>query len=344
MSGTPRFGLGVPTATEGLMYPIPFANVDEAVELAVDAERLGFDSVWGNDHVSTQQYVRGKFDEPPRFYDPLTYLAYVAASTTTLRLATCVLVLPFRHPVMAAKQAATLDQLSGGRLVLGVGIGAYREEFEAMYPDRGLHRGRYVDEFLDALAILFSKRRASYSGEFIRFDDVESYPKPVQDPLPVLSGGNSPGSRRRAATMANGWLPACLTPAEYAAGLDDIRRLGAESDIAADRPFEAAMQLVVSIHDRHEGAVERFRSSQVHRHLASLGASTMKGRLADSLEQRNLVGTPDDVGEQVQAYLEAGVETFAGLLFASDSVEETLDAMERFSEQVIAPFTSTGAK
>ncbi|MCH8991158.1 MAG: LLM class flavin-dependent oxidoreductase, partial [Acidobacteria bacterium] len=108
------------------MYPVPFADVDDAVELAVTAERLGFDSVWGNDHVSTQHYVRSEFDEPPRFYDPLTYLAYVAALTTTLRLATCVLVLPFRHPVVAAKQAATLDQLSGGRLVLGVGIGAYR--------------------------------------------------------------------------------------------------------------------------------------------------------------------------------------------------------------------------
>ena len=295
--------------------------------------------MWGNDHVSTQHYVRSEFDEPPRFYDPLTYLAYVAALTTTLRLATCVLVLPFRHPVVAAKQAATLDQLSGGRLVLGVGIGAYREEFEAMYPGRRMHRGRYVDEFLDSLGVLFSERRASYSGEFIRFDDVESYPKPVQDPLPILSGGNSPGSRRRAATTANGWLPACLTPAEYAAGLDEIHGLEAESNQEADRPFEAAMQLAVAMHDRHEGAVERFHSSQVNRHLASLGASTMKGRLADPLEARNLVGTPDDVGEQVQAYLEAGVETFAGLLFAVDTIEEELEAMERFSEQVIAPFT-----
>ena len=335
----PRFGLGVPTATEGMMYPVPFASVDDAVELAVAAERLGFDSVWGNDHVSTQHYVRSEYDKPPRFYDPLTYLAYVAASTTTLRLATGVLVLPFRHPVVAAKQAATLDQLSGGRLVLGVGVGAYREEFDAMYSRRSMHRGRYVDEFLDSLAVLFSERRASYSGEFIRFDDVESYPKPVQDPLPILSGGNSPGSRRRAATKANGWLPACLTPAEYAAGLDEIRGLEAESDQDTDRPFEATMQLVVAMHDRREGAVERFRSSQVHRHLASLGASTMKGRLADPLEARNLVGTPDDVGEQVQAYLEAGVETFAGLLFAVDTVEEEFEAMERFSEQVIAPFT-----
>lgn len=208
-----------------------------------------------------------------------------------------------------------------------------------MYPGRSMHRGRYVDEFLDSLGVLFSERRATYSGEFIRFDDVESYPKPLQNPLPILSGGNSPGSRRRAATTANGWLPACLTPAEYAAGLEEIRRLEAQSDHEADRPFEATMQLVVAMDDRREGAVARFRSSQVHSHLASLGASTMKGRLAEPLEARNLVGTPDDVGEQVQAYLEAGVETFAALLFAVDTVEEEFEAMERFSEQVIAPFT-----
>lgn len=337
MSAMPRFGLGVPTATEGVMYPVPFADVDEAVELAVAAERLGFDSVWGNDHVSTQQYIRGAFDEPPRFYDPLTYLAYVAASTATLRLATCVLVAPFHHPVMAARQVATLDQLSKGRMVLGVGVGAYREEFEAMYSGRDLHRGRYTDEFLAALGILFSERQATYAGEFISFEDVESYPKPVQDPLPILSGGNSAASRRRAATSASGWLPACLTPKEYAAGLSEIGGTAEEAGIAEDRPFEAALQLAVSVHDSHEKAVERFRSSQIHQHLTSLGTSTMKGRLADSLEMRNLVGTPDEVAEQVQVYIDSGVETFAGLLFATDTVAETLETMEQFSEQIITP-------
>jgi alkanesulfonate monooxygenase SsuD/methylene tetrahydromethanopterin reductase-like flavin-dependent oxidoreductase (luciferase family) len=206
-----------------------------------------------------------------------------------------------------------------------------------------MHRGRYVDEFLDALGLLFVERQASFSGEFIQFDDVESYPKPLQDPMPILSGGNSPGSRRRAATMAHGWLPACLTPAEYRDGIAEIRSLAAAAGVDEQRPFEATMQLVVSVHDRHEGAVDRFRSSQVHNHLASLGASTMKGRLADSLEARNLVGTPDEVGEQVRAYMDAGVETFAGLLFATDTVAETLEAMQRFSEDVIAPLTGRGA-
>ena len=332
-----RFGLGVPTATEGMMYPVPYAGIEEAVELAIAAERLGFDSVWGNDHVSTQRYVRAEFDTPPNFFDPLSYLAFVAARTTTLRLATCVLVLPFRHPVMTAKQAATLDRLSGGRLVLGVGVGAYREEFEAMYPGRKLHRGRYMGEFLEALALLFGNRVASYEGELVRFTDVESYPKPVQDPLPILSGGNSPGSRRRAALAAHGWLPACLTPDEYRAGLDEIDRIREEEGSGGGGQFEATMQLVVSLADTREAALDRFRSSQVFAHLASLGASTMKGRLGDGLEHRNLVGTADDVLEQVATYHEAGVDTFAGLLFAADSVPETLEAMERFAEQVIVP-------
>lgn len=339
MAVTPRFGLGVPTATEGMMYPVPYASIEQAVELAVVAERLGFDSVWGNDHVSTQAYVRAEFADPPNFYDPLTYLAYVAASTTTLRLATGILVLPFRHPVVAAKQIATLDRLSGGRVVLGVGVGAYRQEYEAMFPGRPMHRGRQVDEFLESLHLLYTERRASYSGEYISFEDVESSPKPLQRPLPILAGGNSPGSLRRAATLANGWLPACLTPEEYVAGLATIAELRAKSGVPTDAPFEATMQMVVSIGDTHEGALGRFRSSQVYRHLNSLADSTMSGRLDDGLEARNLVGTVDEVREKVHAYLDAGVQTFAGLLFAADTVEQTLDDMARFSEEVIGVVT-----
>ena len=110
-----RFGLGVPTGTEGMIYPVPYADPAQAVDLAVRAEQLGFDSVWGNDHISTQAYVRAEFEQPPRFYDPYLYLSYVAARTTKIRLATAITVMTFRHPVVLAKQAMTLDQLSGGR-------------------------------------------------------------------------------------------------------------------------------------------------------------------------------------------------------------------------------------
>jgi probable F420-dependent oxidoreductase len=315
-----------------MMYPVPYAGAAEAVELAVQAERLGFESVWGNDHVSTQQYVRREFADPPRFWDPFVYLSFVAARTTHLRLATAVTVMAFRHPASVAKQAATLDHLSGGRMVLGVGIGAYREEFESLYPGAHLHRGDHADEYLAALRILFDQRRGSFDGQYVSFSDLESNPKPLQNPLPILSGGNSPGSRRRAATVG-GWLPACLTPGEYADGIREITHLAGGKLPTA---FEPALQVVVAIGPTHEEAVERFVSSQVHTHLTSLGNSTMKGRLGDDLATRNLIGTDDEICEQVAAYSTAGVGTLAGLLFAADSVPETLEQMDAFSSGVIA--------
>ena len=89
-----RFGIGVPTATEGMMYPVPYAGIDQAIRIAVEAESLGYESVWGNDHVSTQSYVRREFQQPPSYFDPLSYLSYLAAVTTEVRLATCVVLAP----------------------------------------------------------------------------------------------------------------------------------------------------------------------------------------------------------------------------------------------------------
>ena len=332
-----KFGLGVPTGTEGMMYPVPYADPEQAVRIALEAERLGFDSVWGNDHVSTQRYVRSEFPDPPRFYDPYLYLAYVAAQTTTLELATAVTVMPFRHPVVVAKQAATLDQLSGGRFLLGLGIGAYREETEAMWPDRALHRGRQADEFVRSLQLLLTERRASFEGEFISFRDVESFPKPLQARLPVLSGGNAPGSRERAAKYATGWLPAVLTPAELAAGFADIRRIAEQAGRTLPEDFDVAPQLSVAIGANREDALARFERSQLCTHMRSLTGSTLRAQQG-GWTQRSLIGGPEDVLEMVHAYAEAGATTLSGLLFACNTVEETLDAMAEFAENVIAPY------
>ncbi|GID30694.1 hypothetical protein Abr02nite_56770 [Paractinoplanes brasiliensis] len=326
----------MPTGTEGLMYAVPYAGIDQAVALAVKAEEFGFESVWGNDHVTTQRYVRDSFDTPPRYYDPFAYFSYVAAVTERVRLATAIMVLPFRNPVVAAKQVATLDHLSHGRAVLGVGIGAYREEFQAMSPGVPLHRGEHAEEAIAGLRALFTERRATYEGKWVRFDDVESYPKPVQDRLPILSGGNSPGSRSRAARLGDGWLPACLSPAEAADGLRKIKAEAEQHGRTLDDRFEVALQVCVSVAPTREQAWRRFESSQLFHHLVSLSKTTLKDQGVDDLLTRNLIGTPQDIAEQISRYEAAGVNTMAALLFAADSVDETIDMMAQFGQEVIA--------
>ena len=332
-----KFGFGAPTGTEGMMYPVPYADPEQAVALAVEAERLGFDSVWGNDHMTTQAYVRAEFVDPPRFYDPYTYLSFVAAETETIRLGTAISVMAFRHPVVVAKQAATLDQLSGGRFMLGVGIGAYREEAEALWPDRKLHRGRQAVEFFEAIEALFTQRRVTHAGEFFPFRDVESYPKPRQSPLPVLSGGNAPGARERAAHYAHGWLPGVLTPGEVATGVAEIHGWAEQAERELPGDFDVAPQFVVALGSSTEAAFARFETTQLFNHLRSLSGSTLKHQQGQWTE-RNLIGSSADILDQVHAYAKAGVTTLCGLLFAANTVGETLEMMADFAENVITPY------
>ncbi|MEO6122323.1 MAG: LLM class flavin-dependent oxidoreductase, partial [Ilumatobacteraceae bacterium] len=251
-----------------------------------------------------------------------------------------IMVMPFRHPVMAAKQLATLDQLSGGRVICGVGIGAYREEFESMWPGVAIHRGRFAVEYIDALHELFNERRSNFSGEFLSFNDVESFPKPVQTNLPILSGGNAAGVRRRAALQCDGWLPACLSPAEMQAGLAEIHQIADEAGRLLDG-FEVAPQLSVSIGRTREEALEKFNRSQLASHMRSLATTTLKDQQDGDVVDRNLIGTVDEVVEQVHRYAEAGVTTLSALLFAVNTVEETLESMEEFAEGVIAPINAS---
>ena len=111
-----RFGVHIPTCIEGMMYPVPFAKPSDILPTALLCEELGFDSVWGNDHMTTQRYVQQEFAEAPNFFEPLITFSYCAGRTTRLRFATGIIVLPMRNMPVLAKQVATLDQLSGGRL------------------------------------------------------------------------------------------------------------------------------------------------------------------------------------------------------------------------------------
>lgn len=338
-----RFGVGLPTCTAGMMYPVPFATPEDIVRIAVEAEQLGYYEVAGNDHFTTQRYVRESFADPPDFFDPLVTYAYCAAHTSVLRLVTGILVLPMRDPVVLAKQLATLDRFSGGRLIVGAGIGAYREELEACFPDRaGARRADLMRESLLALRALLTERRATFAGEHWRFTDVEMFPKPLQDPLPIWSSGNAEGSIRRAAELCQGWLPASLGPEQIAAGRE---RLHAYARAAGRDPGQLAIapQLIVCLGDSEEEAVRTFERSQLHHHLVSLQRSTLKGAGTDSYRRVNLVGTPDEVAERVAALRAVGVEHLCGLYFVGNTVAEMLGQVRRFARDVMSAFPEPAA-
>lgn len=334
-----KFSVGLPTCLEGMMYPVPFAEAEDLLKVAIAAEELGYYGVMGNDHMTTQTYVRQSFPLPPRFYEPLITYAYLAARTTRIRLITGVIVLPMRSPVVLAKQISTLDLLSRGRLVLGVGVGAYREEFEALFPEahRSMNRGEMLVEGIQALRALFSEDTVTFHGKYFSFRNVQMYPKPLQQPLPVLVGGNSPEQPVRAGRLADGWLPAVLSPEEVQRGVAAMSAAAKEAgrDPAA---LEVAPQFAVSIARDHNEAVQRLLSSQLFRHLESLKRSTLKNQDLAHFEERNLVGTPQEVRQRLEQYRKAGVTHCSGLLFAADDLPSYLDQMQLFAREVMPYF------
>jgi probable F420-dependent oxidoreductase len=333
-----KFGVSLPTCVEGMAYPIRFADERDLIELGVEAEQLGFDSVLVNDHYSTMPYVREQFADPPRFYEPLTSLAFLAARTSRIRMMTGVVVMPMREPVLLAKQVATIDQLSGGRLTLGVGVGAYRAEFESVHPDlAGAARGELVDEGIRALTLLFGERVSEFTGKHFRFTDVELYPKPRQDPFPLFSCGNAEGTIKRAAQWCAGWMPAGMPSDRLAGGVRRLHDYAAEAG-RDGATLEVAPQLVLCLDRDPERALERFTGSQAYEHLVSLRKSTLRGIELDSYASQNLIGTPEQVVERIGHLAEAGATQLAGLIVVANSTAEMRDQMALFAAEVMPAF------
>lgn len=327
--------VGFPTGMEGLTYPIPFSDPAAMLRIARHAEALGYHSVWGNDHMTTQAYVRAEFGQAPRFWEPLVTYAWLASQTTTLRFGTGILVLPMRKDiVVTAKQIVTLDHLSGGRVEIGVGVGAYREEFEALAPGARVHRGDMVAEGVDALLTLFTEERASFDGEYYTFRDVELSPKPLQPRIPIYYGGNNVNQLRRTALNGDGWLPAALPVARLASDVARLRELCEEQG----RDFSqiaVAPQYIAYLDRDHDRAIEKFSDSQMHKHLISLTRSTLKEQADVSPLDINLIGTPEEVVAKCLALRDAGVTHLLGIYFAASTVDELLDQMTLFAEAVM---------
>jgi len=190
---------------------------------AARAEQLGYDSVWVSDHVVVPHANVGNFGET--VFDPLVTLAVVAGATSRVRLGTTVLIVPYRNAVVTAKMISSLDALSGGRVVLGIGAGWVAAE-SAMLGVPFAERGAMTDEYLRAMRELWTSREPSFAGKYTRFSGLTFEPKPLQKPHPpIWVGGHSRAALRRAVEVGAAWHPINRSPEELRAGRAELTRL-----------------------------------------------------------------------------------------------------------------------
>jgi probable F420-dependent oxidoreductase len=211
--------LGLVSVNMGTM-----SRPDGLVAAARAAEAAGFDSVWAGEHIvlPDPQVPPSPMNPQDEALDSLLALTWAAAHTTTIRLATGIVILPQRNPVVLAKQVATLDVLSGGRLMLGVAAGYLESEFRALGANFAA-RGAVTDEYLDAMQALWYDEHPEYHGHFADFAGIDSCPRPLQRPVPLVVGGHSAPAYRRAVARAHGWYGYGLTPDDAAASVMGLR-------------------------------------------------------------------------------------------------------------------------
>lgn len=194
------------------------------VSAAKAAEAAGFESVWAGEHVILPDPQAPPSPMAPQdpALDPVLALSWAAAATSRIRLATGIIILPQRNPVVLAKQLASLDVLSGGRLTFGVGVGYLEPEFRAIGANFE-ERGAVTDEHLEAMAHLWYDEHPAYDGRFVSFAGVDAHPRPVQQPIPIVVGGHSPSAYRRAVGRGHGWYGFALTPEAAATCIAGLR-------------------------------------------------------------------------------------------------------------------------
>lgn len=286
--------------------------------LAQTAEELGFDSIWISDHVVIPERISsaypysadGAFPTSPTqaYLEPLTTLGYLAGVTQRARLGIAVLILPYRHPLLTAKMISTLDNLSRGRVDLGIGVGWMREEFLALGQpeDVYVHRGSATDEQVRVMKTVWTEDVAGFDGRFYQFEPLGAHPHPVQKPHPpIWIGGHTGQALRRVARYGDGWLPiggrppADLPPAEVAACIETIRRHAA--DLGRD---PAAIRVCFD--------------------------TTVDFNATDG---RPFSGSSDAIAAQLSAYVEAGADSLV-VSFGRQPPPEYERCLRRFAAEV----------
>src|SRR5215510_9693590 len=210
---TLKFSTGLPNGREGRQHPVGSVTPEWLGRIATLVEELGYHALWPNEFFNTEPRVWARYADPPTLLDPIVTLTHVAALTRRIRLVPSTIVLPLHEPILLSRQIASLDVFSGGRVTLGVGLGGSLAGYRQL---RGTlerpNRGRMIDEFIPALRALWTERSATFQGQYTSFEQVETHPKPLQDPLPIFFAGHAEGVFRRIAAYGQGWINSFALP------------------------------------------------------------------------------------------------------------------------------------
>ena len=291
-----QFGVGLPNYSRG-------ASVQGVNEVAHAAEELGFDSLWTTDHMLVPKEHADVFGY---VLEAVLTLGYAAALTRRVRLGTSIIVLAQRNAIQFAKEMATLDQYSGGRVIVGVGSGWMEGEFNYLNADFH-HRGRVLDESIGVLRAIWEQDEPAFHGRYYHFDGAVSNPKPVQAHIPVWVGGNSDAALRRAARN-DGWHSNSHNPEVLAPKYAEVKRLSAGR---------------ATLSTRFSTDLDPNKSPLV---------TTSSGET-----RRRLTGTPDMVRETLHEYQQEGLE-YPVLFFPQTDLALMLKQMEAFAKEVMPSF------
>jgi probable F420-dependent oxidoreductase len=311
----------------GFNIPVtpPLGTPASMARLAVEGEAIGYNYACVSDHVvePTDIHSRYPYSDSGEFpkasrgerQEQLTAVAYLAGKTSRLRFLTSVMVVPHRPAVLTAKMLATIDVLSGGRLIVGVGAGWLKEEFEAIGAPAFEERGAVTDEYMLAFRELWTKDAPRFDGRFVKFKDVIFAPKPVQNPLQFWIGGESGPALRRSARLGDAWYPIGTNPqfpmntlARYRAGIERLRKLTQE---AGRKPESVALTY----------RVQRFGPQVPAK--------------ADNGERTMFSGSNADIIEDVRTLRGLGVSAL-DFNFAAPDADAAVAAMRQMHEQVLA--------
>jgi probable F420-dependent oxidoreductase len=336
----------MPKIEFGVRLPVsgPLADIEVIKKIALRAEEIGFDSIWVNDHIVWTKYTHkhhistGSAEalngmEEPNFFEALTTLAFLAGITRRVKLGVACVVLPCRNPVYLAKQAANIDILSNGRLILGVGLGSratiLANEFSVLNYSLESRTERF-EEYVRILKEVWTKPVASFSGKHYRFDNAEIFPKPIQKPhIPIWVGGWSKASMIRALKLAEGWIPGWLTTYEMAKRINEMKELATYYGRKSDELTVAVEKYLCLSRNRDEARAKALNTikqslATYERHVKDLGFAL----------DVHIVGGIEEVEDKIKRFVEAGVTHFE-FKFIYNSLDEFIGMMELFADTVM---------